>query len=354
MLAGFDYVHHRVIGQYGRDRVSAPAEGFAEDEDVGPEVGLRLAFAVAGAGAVSADTEQASGTADAGLDLVGDEEDVVLGAGITDGGEVACWRDEHARFALNGLHQYAGDGAGIVGQGGAHRVCIAVGDALETGGVGAEVALRVRVGAEGDDGGGAAVEVLAADDDPGLIVRNALHLVAPLAAEFDGGFYGFRAGVHGQYFVEFEVVGQVLFVFPELVVVESAAGEGELAALLHHHVDDARVAVALVYGRVGTQEVEILFALHVPDVAAFALAEHYGQGVVVVGAVLVFKRNVVGGGGGGVIFGHDLAKLIANIRARPQVQGKFFELVGELFKTDPARAGRPPGFRGKRQLPCRL
>jgi hypothetical protein len=115
-LAGLDDVHYVIVSQNGGDGVGTTAEGFAEDEDIGADVGLRLAFAVSGAGAITADAEQATGTAYASLDLIGDEEDVVLGTGIADVGYVASRRDENAGFTLDGLDEDAGDGRRIVGQ----------------------------------------------------------------------------------------------------------------------------------------------------------------------------------------------------------------------------------------------
>ena len=117
---------------------------------------------------------------------------------------------------------------------------------------------------------------MSADDDSRLVGGDVLLLVAPLAADLDGGFDCFGAGVHWQHLVELEVVGQVPFVFTELVVVEGAAGQRQAAALLYQHVDDARVAVPLVDGRVGSQKVEILLSFYVPNVAAAPFVEDDG------------------------------------------------------------------------------
>jgi hypothetical protein len=63
------------------------------------------------------------------------------------------------------------------------------------------------------------------------------------------------------------------------------------------------VAVALVYGGVGGKEVKVGGTVSTKEPGARAMGEDYGEGVVVVGAVLVLKFNALGwrgveGGGG--------------------------------------------------------
>ena len=87
---------------------------------------------------------------------------------------------------------------------------VAEGNDLEAGGERAEAVAVLLVGGEADDGDGAAVEVVGADDDLGLAVGNAFDLVAPLARGFDGGLDRLGAGVHGQRHLE---AGEVVEVF---------------------------------------------------------------------------------------------------------------------------------------------
>ena len=65
-----------------------------------------------------------------------------------------------------------------------------------------EAVAILLVGREADDGDGAAVEIVGADDDLGLAVRDALDLVAPLARRLDRGLDRLGAGVHRQRHVE--------------------------------------------------------------------------------------------------------------------------------------------------------
>ena len=70
----------------------------------------------------------------------------------------------------------------------AQRLDVAERDDLEARGEGAEAVAVLLLGGEADDGDGAAVEVVGADDDLGLAVRDALDLVAPLARGLDAPF----------------------------------------------------------------------------------------------------------------------------------------------------------------------
>jgi hypothetical protein len=47
------------------------------------------------------------------------------------------------------------------------------------------------------------------------------------------------------------------------------------------------VTVALVYGRVTTQEIEVLFAFNIPNMDAFAAAEDNRKWMIIVGSVTV-------------------------------------------------------------------
>ncbi len=81
--------------------------------------------------------------------------------------------------------------------------------------------------------------------------------LAPLARGFEGGLDGFDAGVHGQGHLEAGEVVEVAVEERELVVAEGAGGEGDLLGLLDHGCEDGGVAVALVDGGVGGEEVEV-------------------------------------------------------------------------------------------------
>ena len=80
--------------------------------------------------------ERAAGAAEARLDLVGDEQHAAAVAELAGAAQVAVGRDDHAGLALDRLDQ---EGDGVVVERGLEGVQVAEGDALEAGGVGAEV-----------------------------------------------------------------------------------------------------------------------------------------------------------------------------------------------------------------------
>ncbi len=90
---------------------------------------------------------------------------------------------------------------------------------------------------------------------------DAAHGLAPLAGGFERGFDGFDAGVHGQGHAEAGELVEVAEEERELVVAEGAGGEGDLLCLGHHGGEDAGMAVALVDGGVGGEEVEVAMAV---------------------------------------------------------------------------------------------
>lgn len=142
------------------------------------------------------------------------------------------------------------------------------------------------------------MEVVGDGKDEGLASLDALDLVRPLAGDLDGGLGSLSARVHGQDHVVAKDVANLLGPLGEDIVVEGAGAEGEGGGLLDEGLDELGVAVALVDGRVGGEEVHVLAALGVPDVDALGLGEDDGERMVVVGGILVLGGNGALGGGG--------------------------------------------------------
>ena len=109
---------------------NAAAEGLAEDVHVGDDF-LELAG------------EHAARAREAGLDFVGDEEDVVLRADFADFLEVALRRNDYSGFALYRLGEECD---GVRRDGLFKRLRVAVFNNFESGAVGAVVDTRVGVG----------------------------------------------------------------------------------------------------------------------------------------------------------------------------------------------------------------
>ena len=170
------------VGGDRGDGVDAAAERLAHDVDVGDDVLVVAREGLARAG-------------QAGLDLVGDHQHVALGAEGAQVAQEALGRHDHTALALDRLEEH-GDG-GVVDRG-RDGFDVAVLHAAEAGGEGRVAGGGDLVVGEADDGGGAAVEVALHGDDGGLAGRDALDLVAPLAADLDRGLDGLGAGVHRQ------------------------------------------------------------------------------------------------------------------------------------------------------------
>lgn len=206
--------------------------------------------------------EELSGAAEARLDLVGHEEDVVLFADGGCFGEEAVEWNEDAGFALDGFDE---EGCGVGRDGCAESGGIAEGDDLEAGQEGTEAFAVLVVGGEADDGDGAAVEVIGADDNLCLIGWDAFDLVAPLAGNLEGGLDGLGAGVHEERHLEAGEVVELLVEERELVVAEGARGKSDLVGLLDHGGHDDRMAVALIDGGVGCEAIEVAATFDVVD-----------------------------------------------------------------------------------------
>ena len=195
-------------------------------------------------------------------------------------GEISGRRDSDSGFALDGLDQ-KGDRVRRDGVG--QRLVVAERDDAEPFGERAEAVARVGIGGEAHDGDGAAVKIVGADDDLGLVLRHAAHFIAPLANRLDGGFDGLGAGVHGQDLVGAGEAREFFVEQPELVVAEGARGDRQLAGLLDQGRQDLRMAMALVDGGVGRKAVEVAVAVDVPNPNAAPAAQHHVERLVVMG-----------------------------------------------------------------------
>ena len=209
------------------------------------------------------------------------------------------------------LDWFQDDGGDVLTLGGLQNrdevLCVAVSDlvgGVTTGNVGhegPEVQLGVFVvGTQTDGTESSAVEVTLCTKDDGLVLRNVLFHVPPSSGELQRGLDGLCTGVHGQNGFEAEKLGDELGEFCVHVIVERSGGQSQSLRLLGQGLDDVRMAVTLVDGGVGTEEVQVLLTLWVPHVRTLGLVKDHGQRVVVVGGVLVFPFDGLLGGEGGV------------------------------------------------------
>jgi len=129
------------------------------------------------------------------------------------------------------------------------------------------------------------VEVPAYYDDLGLVLRDALDLVAPLAGSLQRGLDGFGAGVHRQHEIHAGERGEFGAERPELIVVERPAREGEAIELRVRDGGELGVAVPEVQRAVRGEQGEVATPVDVADPRTVALRDHDGQGRVIAGAV---------------------------------------------------------------------
>ena len=264
-------------GQDGRDRVKAAGEGLAENQDIRPHP-----LPVAG--------QEFSAAAQAGLNLVGHQQDAVAGADFPHLAEIPRRRDDHAPLPLNRFHQES-DGMG--GDGLLQGPGVAVGDGHKAGGERAEAFAVLRFAGETDDGDGAAVKVPGADDHLGPVRRHPFDRIAPLAGRLQRRLHRLGPRVHQEHHLIAGQFAQLLLQKRQLVVAEGAGGEGEPAGLLGERPQEAGVAVPLVDGRVGAQEIHVAPPLHIPHPHSLRPADHHIQRPVVVGAVGFFQGDVL-------------------------------------------------------------
>jgi hypothetical protein len=132
-------------------------------------------------------------------------------------------------------------------------------------------------------------------------LRDPLGLVPPFAGNLDGRLDRLGARVHGHDHVEAKELGHELGKAREDVVVEGARAQRQGRRLLDQGLDELRVAVALVDGRVRRQEIQVLSTLGVPDRRPRRPGKDHRQGVVVVGGVFVLGVHRLGRRGGVVL-----------------------------------------------------
>ena len=157
----------------GRADGQSPAQPFGHGDHVRQD-----AFVLKG--------KKVAGAADAGLDLVGDEEDAVGVAKFPHRCEETFWCGDDPRFALDGLQDDRGGVARVLLHQGPECLDVAVGEELDASRHGFERCALVRLARQRERAHGAAVEAA-------LSCENAA--AAGQAREFEGGLVGLGAGV---------------------------------------------------------------------------------------------------------------------------------------------------------------
>src|SRR6185503_16491342 len=135
------------------------------------------------------------------------------------------------------------------------------------------------------------MEVIGTDDDFSLVLRYALHRVAPLARNLDGRFDSLCAGVHRQYHVEACQIVKIFTKQGELGVSKCARGQGDFLRLLFEGLKNLWVTMTLIHRGVCGQAIQITFALNVVNPNTLSTFNHYVERTIVVRSVSAFKVN---------------------------------------------------------------
>ena len=165
------------------------------------------------------------------------------------------------------------------------------------------------------------MEIVLGTDNQRLVLWDSLNLISPLARDLDARLDGFSTGVHGQDHVITKELGDELGEPGKHIVVEGAGAEGQPRRLVAKRSYQLGVAMALVDGGVGGQEVEVVVALGIPGGGSLGTREDDREGVVVMRSEIMLlldsflsRRGVVAGstsrthGGDDVVCGAEQRK----------------------------------------------
>lgn len=247
MIAGLKELHDVLPREEQGNRQQPAAQGLAQDQAVGAHI---LVLAV----------EQFPRTSQPGLDLVDEQQHVMRPADLGAARQVAGRRHDDPALALDGFYQ---EGRGVGVNGLVQGLGVAERDAPETGRERSESVPVLRDGGEADDGDGATMEVIVANDDLGAVLRHPLDPVGPFAGGLERGFHRLGAGVHRQTHVHAGQLAGALHERREPVGMEGARDHGEAGRLPGQGLYQARMRVAVADGGVCTHHVQIAPALHV-------------------------------------------------------------------------------------------
>ena len=234
--------------------------------------------------------EEPAGASQSRLNLIDHEQHAIAPADVGRFAQKSFRRNRDAGLALNRLDQKrAGVGRDRVAQ----RRRIAERNDLEARRERPEAVAILLVGGEADDGDGAAVKIVGADDDLGLAIRNAFDLVAPLARGLHRGLDRLGARVHGQRHLVAGQLMQLLVEQRQLIVAKGARSQRDLVRLVEHGFHDFGMAVSLVDRRIRRQAIQIAPAFHVVHPHALRPLDDHIQRMVIVGAIVFFELDEI-------------------------------------------------------------
>lgn len=166
--------------------------------------------------------------------------------------------NNHTGLALDGLDHEGSDVGPILLKLGLQTGQVVILDTREARHIGTKSSVGRRVIGTGNSRQSAAPEVVAGKDNAGLVLWDALDIIAPPTGKLDGGFAALHSSIHWEDAVVAKVGGNKLGILTKSIIVEGTGRERELLGLLDQCADDFGMAMPLIDGAVGRQEIKVL------------------------------------------------------------------------------------------------
>ncbi|MNM70280.1 hypothetical protein D3C81_819060 [compost metagenome] len=297
-------------GQHGTDRETA-AQALGAGQDVRGNAVVLVGI-------------QRTGTANAGLHFVEDQQGVVFVTQFARAFQVGLVGRHHAALALDRLDHH---GAGLVGNLCLQRFQVVVGHVADAGDLRTETVGVLRLATDADGEQGTAVEAVHGGDD--FVLFRAEAVMGDATGQLESGLVGLGAGVAEERTVGKGGVHQLVGQAQGRLVGEHVGYVPEGVGLLGQGLDQCRVAVAQGVDRDATGKVDQLATRLVPD--AGTLASHRNEG----------RRRIVGD--------HDLVEigtlhrglLNGHLSLLKRNAGLEVASDGGIVRTDPRLSLRP-------------
>ena len=204
-----------------------------------------------------------TGASQTSLDLISDQEDVVLLTELLHVRHVSIVGNNHTGLTLDGLDHKGSNVGPILLKLGLQTGQIVVLDAGKAWHVGTKSSVGRGVIGTGNGRQSAAPEVVASKDNAGLVLWDALDIISPPTGKLDGGFAALHSSIHGEDAVVAKVGGNKLGILTKGIIVEGTGGKRKLLGLLDQCADDFGMAMSLIDGAVGRQEIKVLLPIDI-------------------------------------------------------------------------------------------
>mmetsp|Transcript_243 Transcript_243/g.711 ORF Transcript_243/g.711 Transcript_243/m.711 type:complete len:286 (-) Transcript_243:171-1028(-) len=270
--------HYLTISKSATHRVGTTRESLSEESNIGTSTVPLLG-------------ENAASTAEASLNLIGDQKDVVLLAESMTLGEVVLLRYDHTTLTLDRLNDETRDVLVMLFEDALQSLNVVVRNVMNVRNKRTETLTALRIVAQRYRSQCATMEATLGTDNSSTSFFDALLHVAPLASNLETSFDSLSTGVHWKHHIIAKHLSDALGKLRKLVIVEGTRAQRALGGLLHERLDDLRMAMSLVHSRVGGEEIIVVLSFRVPNVSTLSARKHHRDGVVVVSTMLVLHSH---------------------------------------------------------------